>query len=336
MPWHLFAAVVWTSTKSTMTGHGKPADTGPLCRRRVGQLTRRVGSPMPMVKTVRGVVAAVCATALVSTPTLLTQAGADASTAPTASRAAPMPHIKATLTKKTIKLKGANGLRPGRVALSVKGNGAVEFAMFKRGYDTDDFAKDLNKFGAKNDIKALKHALKNVTILGGLSGGSTGTIVLPRAGSYTPFWLGGRGLVTGKAVVVRGAKRASRTPRTDGTIIGKDGPAWGGSSTLPMKGSFAFKNKADEPHFVILQQVAEGTTTDQVLQALQTETENSPPPPWLLPGSMETGTLSPGRSMTVDYDLPAGQYVVMCFFPDPDMGGMPHALMGMLRMIHLT
>ena len=51
---------------------------------------------------------------------------------------------------------------------------------------------------------------------------------------------------------------------------------------------------------------------------------------------METGTLSPGRSMTVDYDLPAGQYVVMCFFPDPKMGGMPHSLMGMLRMIHLS
>jgi hypothetical protein len=25
----------------------------------------------------------------------------------------------------------------------------------------------------------------------------------------------------------------------------------------------------------------------------------------------------------------------MCFFPDPNMGGMPHALMGMLKMIHL-
>jgi hypothetical protein len=53
-------------------------------------------------------------------------------------------------------------------------------------------------------------------------------------------------------------------------------------------------------------------------------------------GGMQTGTLSPGRSMTVDYDLPPGQYVVMCFFPDPEMGGVPHALMGMLEMIHLT
>jgi len=71
-----------------------------------------------------------------------------------------------------------------------------------------------------------------------------------------------------------------------------------------------------------------------VLEALQNE--QGPEPSWILPAGMETGTLSPGRSMTVDYDLPAGQYVVMCFFPDPKMGGMPHALMGMLRMIHLT
>jgi hypothetical protein len=85
---------------------------------------------------------------------------------------------------------------------------------------------------------------------------------------------------------------------------------------------------------VILQQVAEGTTTDQVLEFLQSE--EGPPPSWVLPASMETGTLSPGRSMTVDYDLPAGQYVVLCFFPDPEMGGMPHALMGMLRMITLS
>ena len=38
--------------------------------------------------------------------------------------------------------------------------------MFKQGYDVADFTADVNKFGAKNDIKALKRALKNSTILG--------------------------------------------------------------------------------------------------------------------------------------------------------------------------
>ena len=51
---------------------------------------------------------------------------------------------------------------------------------------------------------------------------------------------------------------------------------------------------------------------------------------------MLTGSLSPGHSMTVDYDLPPGHYAVMCFFPDPKMKGMPHAYMGMVRVIHLT
>jgi hypothetical protein len=292
---------------------------------------------MNMAKTARGAVAAICATVLASTPMLLTQAGADATTAPTASRAAaPMPHLKATLTKKTIRLKGAGHLRPGRVALSVRGKGAVELAMFRRGYDIRDFTRDVNKFGAKNDVKALERALENTTIFGGLTGGGTGTIVLSKRGSYTPISIGERGVVAGKAFMVRGAKRSTRTPKVDGTLIGKVGPAWGGSSSMPAKGRFAFKNKADEPHFVILQQVAEGTTTDQVLQFLQTDDGSAPPPSWVLPGSMETGTLTPGRSMTADYDLPAGQYVIMCFFPDPEMGGMPHALMGMLKMIHLT
>ena len=246
-----------------------------------------------------------------------------------------MPHVTATLTKKTIRLKGADNLRAGRVKLSVMGRGTVEFAMFKAGYDAADFTADVNKFGAKNDVKALKRAIKNTSIIGGLTGGTTGSIVFPKPGAYTPISIG-RGVVTGKTLVVRGPARSSKAPHTDGSILAKNGPSWGGSSTMPAKGRFLFKNKRNTgvPHFVILQQVAEGTTTDQVLAALQNE--QGPEPTWLLPASMETGSLSPGRSMTVDYDLPAGQYVVMCFFPDPNMGGMPHALMGMLEMIHLT
>jgi hypothetical protein len=291
---------------------------------------------MHTMKRLRRVVAVASALALASTPLLL-PTGAGASGAPTATRAA-TPHIKATLTKKTIELRGADGLRPGRVDLSVTGKGIVEFAMFERGYSAADFAADVTRFGARNDIKALKRALAHTQILGGLSGGDSGAIVFPRAGSYTPFSLGARGVVTGDAVVVRGPKRSGSLPRTDGKILAKPGPSWGGASQLPMKGSFLLKNKRSTgvPHFVAMQQVAEGTTTDQVLEFLQTSDENTPPPPFLLAASLETGSVSPGRSMTVDYDLPPGQYVVMCFFPDPKMGGMPHALMGMLEMIHLT
>ena len=292
---------------------------------------------MHMQKRLRRVVAVVGAAALATSPLLLAPTGATASSAPIASRAS-MPHIGATLTKKTIRLTGADDLRAGRVRLSVTGKGIVEIAMFASGYDVADFTTDINKFGAKNDIKALKRVLAHTQILGGFSGGGSGTVVLPKAGSYTPFSLGDRGVVVGDSFEVRGPARTSKAPSTDGTILARPGPSWGGSSTFPMKGRMLFKNKASTgvPHFLVLQQVAEGTTTDEVLTYLQTSDEQTPPPSWALPAEMETGSLSPGRSMTVDYDLPAGQYVVMCFFPDPTMGGMPHALMGMLEMIHLT
>lgn len=290
---------------------------------------------MQMHTRLRRIVAIVSAAALAGSPLLMTPAVANATSAPSVSRAA-TPHVTATLTKKSIMLTGADGLRAGRVKLSVKGKGIVEFALLKAGYTVEDFSADLNTFGAKNDVKALKRALAHIQMIGGLSGGDTGTIVFPKAGSYAPFSLGERGVVLGDTLVVRGPVRTSRTPSTDGTIIAKNGLAWGGASHLPMKGRLLFKNKANAgvPHFVLLQQVAEGTTTDEVLAFLQSE-EQGPPPAWALRASMETGSLSPGRSMTVDYDLPAGQYVVMCFFPDPKMGGMPHALMGMLEMVHL-
>jgi hypothetical protein len=157
----------------------------------------------------RRVVAIVCATALASSPVLLAPTTASASRAPTTSARAATPHLTALLTKKTIVVRGADDLKAGRAHLDVRGRGIVEFATFKAGYDVADFTADINKFGAKNDVKALKRALKNTTIIGGLSGGGSGTIVFPKPGAYTPFSLGERGEETGKTLVVHGPKRSS-------------------------------------------------------------------------------------------------------------------------------
>jgi hypothetical protein len=46
---------------------------------------------------------------------------------------------------------------------------------------------------------------------------------------------------------------------------------------------------------------------------------------------MDSGVLSPGRVATFKYNLPKGNYALMCFWPDAEMGGTPHAFMGMLR-----
>jgi hypothetical protein len=285
---------------------------------------------MRLHSTLRTALAMACAVTLGAAP-LLVHTTATAKTAGAAEAAeAATRSITIKVAKRNITVRGARGLHAGRVKVEVKGRGAAEIIRFDRGYDIRDFRKDVAAV-EKGNVKALKRALAHTEFLGGFEAGGSGTVVLPRAGEYTVFSFASRGHADFRA----GAVRKARTPDVDGRIVGRQGPKWTGSSMLPAKGTFKFKN-ADKtvPHFVILQQVAEGTTTDQVLEALRSE-QQGPPPPFILPGSLETGSISSGRSMTVNYDLPPGQYVIMCFFPDPNMGGMPHALMGMLRMIHL-
>ncbi len=283
---------------------------------------------------VRTAIAGLCTTALVAVPAL-----SSTSTAQTAERAsAAMPTITAKVTSRGVSLHGTAGLHAGRARLVVKGRGdnTATFGTLKDGYTWPAFAKDLRAGFVKNDTKAIKRVYARTVAIGGLAPGSTGTIVFPHPGRYFAFTFGQRGPSKPSMFTV-GSARKSRAPRVDGKIIAKDGPGWSGSSQLPAKGTFLFKNAATGPvlHFVDLQQVKEGTTVDQVLASFQGP-ETQGPPDWALQGHLSADVLSNGRSMTVNYDLPPGQYVVLCFMPDPKMHGMPHALMGMIRMIHVV
>ncbi|WP_457206344.1 hypothetical protein [Nocardioides sp. P5_C9_2] len=238
------------------------------------------------------------------------------------------------MTKHGVSLQGVEGLHAGRAKIVVKGKGnSVIFASLKKGYTVPQFLKDLHGFET-NDVKAIKRIYAKVDALGGLVPGDTGSIVFPHPGTYLAMPGGGR--VSEPTMFDVGSKRQTGTPHVDGRIVAKDGPGWSGSTTIPARGRLMFKNAATTPvmHFVSMQRVVEGTTVDQVLELLQSD--QGPDPDWVLPGSLETDVLSPHRAMTLDYDLPAGQYVVLCFMPDPAMHGMPHALMGMIEMIHLT
>lgn len=46
------------------------------------------------------------------------------------------------------------------------------------------------------------------------------------------------------------------------------------------------------------------------------------------------GVLSPGKHADITYNLPAGTYVLLCFVAD-DQSGIPHALMGMHKVVTL-
>lgn len=282
---------------------------------------------------VHAAIVGACTTTLVAAPTLTS-----AATAQTAERArASMHTITAKVTRSGMTLRGVDDLHAGRAKLVVKGRGGttVTFGTLKAGYTMKAFSKDLVNGFVKNDTTAIKRVYAKADAIGGLAPGSTGTIVFPHPGKYFAFVFGEKGPSKPSEFTV-GARRSTRTPHVDGRIVATDGPGWAGSSSLPAKGTFLFKNAATTKvlHFVDLQQVKEGTTVDDVLASFQSDSQG--PPSWAMAGHVSADVMSRGRSMTVDYDLPPGQYVVLCFMPDPKMDGMPHAMMGMIEMIHLT
>lgn len=102
---------------------------------------------------------------------------------------------------------------------------------------------------------------------------------------------------------------------------------------LPARGSVLVRNVSDTLHFMALQPVKAGTT-DAEVQAFLTAGGNGQPPFALDGPSVSTDVLSPGKSLVLSYSLPKGTYVLLCFVAD-DQTGMPHAVMGMHKVVKI-
>ena len=103
--------------------------------------------------------------------------------------------------------------------------------------------------------------------------------------------------------------------------------------TWPHQGTYLFHNVADTIHFMQIIPVKPGTT-DKQIQAFFNSHSMSPPPFFAAGPSGGNNVVSPGRTIQVAYNLPKGTYVLMCFVAD-DMTGIPHAFMGMHKVIKL-
>jgi hypothetical protein len=104
-------------------------------------------------------------------------------------------------------------------------------------------------------------------------------------------------------------------------------------STLPHAGWTLFRDRAAEPHFMILQQVARSTTRQDVRRYFASGSQDDPS--WIRSAFTSTGVISPDTQIYFHYRLPRGRYLMICFWPSIDTG-MPHGLMGMYKLVELT
>jgi hypothetical protein len=237
----------------------------------------------------------------------------------------------------------AHGIRPGvhRFVVSSFREASFQLVRPRAGYTKHEAARDVNKGLNQGNVKVLKRFERNITLVGGVATSRNHDAVmwvnLPR-GTY---WAVDTDTSTTLAsqlrtVRVRGHRTAGSAPH--GTVIrAVRDTSWATHpASMRHQGLMTFRNASHDNHFVILAKLAPGKTLSDFKAWVDQAKQGQQSPPPLTSTELDTGVVSPGHAMTMRYSLPRGNYVLMCFWPDADMGGMPHVFMGMYRGMKLT
>jgi hypothetical protein len=272
--------------------------------------------------------------------TMLTTVGlATATTAADAAAAIPVVTVHMSASKITFTGGGAstaNGvttLHAGRIhfhVVTASGDHALQFMRFHNGYTAQQAQNDFN--GAfSGDVPAVQRIDHGVVFRGGAEAlpKHPGDMVvsLPAA----QFMATDQNSNASATLNIVG-KAPSRVAQPYSGIYTAFSYGWETTSNLPATGWVRFANRADQPHFLVLQHVKSTTTNKMVRQFIASGAQSNPS--WGLKETAESGVVSPSTSQLVHLSLPAGRYLIACFWPDY-FTGMPHMFMGMWKLVTL-
>ena len=269
----------------------------------------------------------------------LTAAGV-AAPAESAARTAPVP----VSISKTRVVTMPETIQPGvttfRVTTANRRGSSFQLVQAAPGYSAADAARDIEKGLDGGNVKAIKRFEANITLLGGMfvTKEKAGTLAVDLdPGTY--WALDTNTSDPGKFLVftVAGADTGNVMPEAGGTIKSVQDATWAQKpASIPHKGLLRFKNAASQNHFIAMGKLKKGKTYRDFKKWFAVA-QNGPagPSPINFGLGISSGVVSPGHSATFRYDVPKGDYVMLCFWPDAEMGGMPHAFMGMHRLITL-
>ena len=207
----------------------------------------------------------------------------------------------------------------------------LQIARLRPGYTVEQANADGNKAFA-GDVQAIARLDDGVSFRGGVlthpqHPGWFSTVL--KAGHYVVLDQNGPGLTM---LTVTG-QHPRRVPAPhQGTITAYSYGFGTSAGALPADGWIRIYNQADQPHFVEISRVKAGTTAQMVRKSFASESQQRPS--FSLRAHAGAAVISPGVSEVVRVHLPAGRYLIMCFWPDR-FTGMPHALMGMWKLVTL-
>lgn len=248
-----------------------------------------------------------------------------------AEAAGTIPTIRVSMGAKGVHMSTST-VHAGRVrfrAHTPQGDHSLQLLRLHKGYQPAQLRKDIG-LAFQGNLAAIRRLDHRVTWLGGAETKPNRPgiySVFLRAGTYFAVDQNGPGAARLRVV-------GTPAPRTGigstSTIMGNIKDRFVAPNAIPHRGWTTFKDTSDEPHFLVFQHVKPGTTRAMVRKALRSNSR----PPFQLPGSTSSGVVSGGKQIQFHYNLPAGKYVILCFWPS-DETGMPHAFMGMFRFVNL-
>jgi hypothetical protein len=230
---------------------------------------------------------------------------------------------------------GIHRMRAGSVIFKVesaRGDHELQIARLHHGYSLAQAGSDLTKaFGG--DVAAIRRADANITFRGGAEAHPSrpGYVAVKlRAGNYVFLDQNSNAFVI---MHVWGTAPARTLPARRGSVTTYTYGFGNTPTTLPARGWVHFNNVSDQPHFVVFNQVKANTTKAMVRKYFHAMSDA--PPSFGLRANASTGVMSPSVGQLVHYNLPPGKYLIACYWPDDDTG-MPHAFMGMWKLVWLS
>lgn len=247
-------------------------------------------------------------------------------------------HVKIT---KYNNVKMPDVIRPGvhRFVISSTRQAGFQIIRPLAGYTVREGTRDANVMF--EDAKAMRRFERNTVLIGGAESepGEPGVawMRLPE-GRYWAVDTNARKTLARKVH----SFRAAGTPFTgelpgDVTVRAVDHVGWAAlPKRIPTKGLLRFRNASDAVHVLGLVKLKRGKTMADFEEWVeQLKQGNETPPPVNFDIGTASGVIDPDRTQSVRYDLPAGQYVMVCWWPDADMDLTPHFFMGMYRGVTL-